>query len=185
MKKTNLTILGLGLCLSFFAIPLKAQDEKPTKVTITITENDMVTTDTTFELKGSQDPEMITQIVAKLTGEDIHGKHEKVMIFESLDSAGHHVIKSKDHHVMVVTDEGDHEGEVKVFVSSLDPDEEGKTMKKTKKQLLELIEVWLGKFPCWHFFKRANCRSCCILEFITAKEVFDFIEKKHKQYKKT
>ena len=53
-------------------------------------------------------------------------------------------------------------------------------MKKTKKQLLKLIEEWLSKFPC-HLF--LDTSFCCILEFISAEDMLKFIEKKYSQYK--
>jgi hypothetical protein len=126
MKKTILSILGLGLCLSFCVIPMKAQDEKPTKVTITITENDVVTTDTTFTLAEGQDPEIIKEIVTKLSGDHPDHKHEKMMVISSLDSTDHHIIKSSDHHTMVITGKEIDEDRIKVIVDSFEKrDEEG------------------------------------------------------------
>ena len=122
MKKTLLSSLSMGIFIAFNTGQLSAQDEKPARVSITITENDMVTTDTTFELGKGHDPEMITKVVSQLTGEDIdinttikvvgagddeHGKHRNVMIIESDDSGEHHVINSSNHHMTIITEDGD------------------------------------------------------------------------------
>ena len=79
MKKTLLLLLGLGVFLFFSLNSLSAQDKKSTKITITITEDDKVTTDTTFELSDGQDPEMIKKIVSHLAGEDVHMNISKSM----------------------------------------------------------------------------------------------------------
>ena len=52
-----------------------AQDKKTSTVSITITEDDVVTTDTTFELKEGQDPEMIKTMITHMAGGDMHVKH--------------------------------------------------------------------------------------------------------------
>ena len=79
MKKMLLISLGLGVFLSVSLNHLKAQDKKPTTVSITITEDDKVTTDTTFELSEGQDPEMIKKIVSHIAGEDIQMNISKNM----------------------------------------------------------------------------------------------------------
>ena len=79
MKKF-LPLLSFGILLAFSVCQLSAQDEKLSKVTITITENNKVTTATTFELKEGQDPEMIKTIVTQLSGDDKHGQHGTVVI---------------------------------------------------------------------------------------------------------
>ena len=56
MKKSIFSLLGSGLLLCFGAASLPAQDESHTTVTITITEDDVVTTDTAFTQKeGHED----------------------------------------------------------------------------------------------------------------------------------
>ena len=129
MKKSLLTFPGLGIFLCLCAPPLTAQDETPTTVTITITENDEVTTDTTFTLKEGQDPEMIKDIVATLAGADVDQKHEKMMIISSLDSTDHHIIKSSDLQTMVITGEEIDEDRIKVIVDSFEKDNEAGEVK--------------------------------------------------------
>jgi len=76
MKKHLLSVM-IGSFLFFLAgyQPAMAQEGKSSKVHITITENDQVTTDTTFELAEGQDPEMIKRMVTHMAGGDIHAKH--------------------------------------------------------------------------------------------------------------
>jgi len=52
-----------------------AQDKKTSRISIIITEDDKVTTDTTFELKEGQDPEMIKKMVTHMAGGDMHVRH--------------------------------------------------------------------------------------------------------------
>jgi len=52
-----------------------AQDKKTSTISITITEDDKVTTDTTFELKEGQDPETIKKMITHLAGDDMQVKH--------------------------------------------------------------------------------------------------------------
>lgn len=76
MKK-HLLHLTIGTCLVmlFGFQQTMAQEEKPSKVHITISEGDEMTTDTTFELKEGQDPEMIKKIITHLAGGDMHKVH--------------------------------------------------------------------------------------------------------------
>ena len=102
MKKPLLLLTGLGVFLFFSLNHLSAQDKKPAKVTITITEDDKVTTDTTFELKEGQDPEMIKKIVSKIAGEDIKinisksMSHSTIAMIHSDDDVEWHAKKSGD-----------------------------------------------------------------------------------------
>ena len=76
MKKHLLHLsLGISLILLFGSQQAMAQDKKSSKIHITITENDKVTTDTTFELKEGQDPEMIKKVISHLAGDDLHKMH--------------------------------------------------------------------------------------------------------------
>ena len=89
MKKILPLLISLVIPLAFSAMQLSAQDEKPMKVTITITEDEKVTTDTTFEIKEGQDPDMIHEIVSQVTGEDFphehsgSGTHKKMIMVHS------------------------------------------------------------------------------------------------------
>ena len=76
MKK-HLLLLLLGSIFILLSVcqNAAAQDEKKSKVHITITEDDKVTTDTTFELAEGQDPEMIKKVVSHMAGGDLHEKH--------------------------------------------------------------------------------------------------------------
>jgi hypothetical protein len=76
MKKILLylfPVLFLAMITSIQQSP--AQDEKTSTVHITITEDGKVSTDTSFELKEGQDPEMIKKMVEHLAGGQAHGKH--------------------------------------------------------------------------------------------------------------
>jgi hypothetical protein len=142
MRKTLLLLLTLGVFLSFTVHPLAAQDEKKTTLTIVIEEDDEVTVDTSFELKEGQDPEMIKKVVSHLAGEDIHMKiskgkphgGKKVLVLKEdngdftvrelgEDEDCKHTVEMKDHHMVIVTEEGDEEGETKVIVKSTGEDE--------------------------------------------------------------
>ncbi len=76
MKKTLLYLFpALFLALLPGIQHTSAQEEKSSKVHITITEGGEVSTDTTFELDGGQDPEMIKKMIEHLAGGDMHAKH--------------------------------------------------------------------------------------------------------------
>ena len=110
MKKILPLLISLVIPLAFSAMQLKAQDEKPMKVTITITEDEKVTTDTTFEIKEGQDPDMIHEIISELTGEDFpdkhsgSGTHKKMIMVHSDEDVdvhskeGHYSYKFGDDH---------------------------------------------------------------------------------------
>ena len=77
MKKHLLPLfLASGLILLFCFQHTRAQDKKSSEVHITITENDAVTTDTTFVLKEGQDPEMIKKVITHLAGEEMEMSHD-------------------------------------------------------------------------------------------------------------
>jgi hypothetical protein len=75
MKKNLLILLSTGILLALPTLYAQAQDKKPVTISITITEDDEVTTDTTIELKNGHDAEMIKKIVTHMTGEDIDMEH--------------------------------------------------------------------------------------------------------------
>jgi hypothetical protein len=120
------------------SLPIRAQDEASTKIRITITEDDKVTTDTTFELSEGQDPEMIKKIVSHLAGGDLHARHmskdnkmvwkgsgEDMMsginpdsIREAHKDANILVIKNKDGEITVKELEGEDMKEHKVIIKS-------------------------------------------------------------------
>lgn len=76
MKKHLLhLIIGTFLIMLFGFQQTMAQEKKASKVHITITEGEEVTTDTTFELKEGQDPEMIKKIISHMAGDDLHKVH--------------------------------------------------------------------------------------------------------------
>jgi len=76
MKKHLLYFLiGSFLIMLFGFQPTIAQAKKTSTISITITEDDKVTTDTTFELKEGQDPEMIKNMITHMAGGDMHVKH--------------------------------------------------------------------------------------------------------------
>ncbi|MFC2098691.1 hypothetical protein ACFLSP_02990 [Bacteroidota bacterium] len=52
-----------------------AQEKKTSTISITIEQDDKVTTDTTFELAEGQDPELIKKIIMHLAGDDSHTVH--------------------------------------------------------------------------------------------------------------
>ena len=79
MKKNLLVLLSTGLLLVLPQIHTQAQDEKLVSLSITITEDGEVTTDTTIELKNGHDAEMIKKIVTHMTGEDIDMDHSMSM----------------------------------------------------------------------------------------------------------
>jgi hypothetical protein len=86
MIKRNQFHVFFGILMILFVVyqQSSAQDKKSSRVRITITENDRVTSDTTFELKEGQDPEMISE-----EGEE---KGEYTVVVESdVDKGGEDV----------------------------------------------------------------------------------------------
>jgi hypothetical protein len=100
MRKHLLQLIPAALLVLLFGFQQgMAQEKKSSKVHITITEDDKVTSDTTFELAEGQDPEMIKKIVGHLAGGEIHEKHMSQDV---------HVSHSGDKQ-MVWVSKGDHE----------------------------------------------------------------------------
>lgn len=62
-----------------------AQEDESSSVHITIKENGKVTTDTTFELKEGQDPDMVRKMVQHMVGEDDVMKKKNVFIMKKGD----------------------------------------------------------------------------------------------------
>jgi hypothetical protein len=67
-----------------------AQDEEKTTVRITIQKDGLVTTDTTFELKAGQDPDMVKEIVRHLAGDGKKMEKEVIILREGDDECEHH-----------------------------------------------------------------------------------------------
>jgi hypothetical protein len=79
MKK--LLLLGsLAVCLIMMASTNQAiaQEDESTTVHITIKEDGKVTTDTTFELKEGQDPDMVKKMVQHMVGGDDDCDHKEL-----------------------------------------------------------------------------------------------------------
>jgi hypothetical protein len=139
MKKNLLVLFSIVLFVGFSTTRLAAQDEKPARVTLTITENDKVTTDTTFEIGEARGGDKLVVVKDKggkitvsepgeedhpISHEDCkHGKHKKVMVMKSA-AEGHHKIDIDDCHTMVITEEEVEEGKTSITVKSFGPDEE-------------------------------------------------------------
>jgi len=86
MKK--LLLLGsLAVCLVMMASTNQAmaQEDESTTVHITIKEGGNVTTDTTFELKEGQDPDMVTKMVQHMVGGDDRMMKKEVIIMQKGD----------------------------------------------------------------------------------------------------
>ncbi len=119
MKKYLLSvIMGSFLLLLFGFQSTMSQDSKSSKIQITITEDDQVTTDTTFELAEGQDPEMIKKMISHMAGGDFHASHsgDKKMMDINMDSikeahpdAKVLVIKNKDGEITVKEVDDEHE----------------------------------------------------------------------------
>ena len=77
MKRTVQLLFLFFAFLMFLPFMASAQEEKTSTITITITEDGKVTTDTTFELSEGQDPDAVKKIVEELAGGDINIKMEK------------------------------------------------------------------------------------------------------------
>lgn len=108
-----------------------AQEDESTSVHITIKEDGKVTTDTTFELKEGQDPDMVKKMVQHMVGDDdckhnelalIHADGDDVWHVESMDM-GINMDSIKEAHggekVMVFKDEDGN-----ITVKELGDDEE-------------------------------------------------------------
>jgi hypothetical protein len=79
MKK--LLLLGsIAVCLAMMASNnvAIAQEDESTTVHITIKEDGKVMTDTTFELKEGQDPDMVKKMVEHMVGEDDDCDHKEL-----------------------------------------------------------------------------------------------------------
>ena len=146
MKKQLLHLsLGISLILLFGSQQAMAQDKKSSKIHITITENDKVTTDTTFELKEGQDPEMIKKVISHLSGEGLHEMHMSQDVHVSRDvhkSHGGQKEMGEDedyemffegdehgkHHKMMFIESGD-KGEKTIIIHTQGDDCDGKEHK--------------------------------------------------------
>jgi len=123
MKK-NLIMPSLLVLALFIFQPLVvlAQEGKTSKVTVTITENDRVITDTTFELSEGQDPEKVKEIISQILGEDVDfgtkGNGHKEVVWISSDD-NEHVWHAKEFQIDFDSINAE-EGEVIVFKDESD-----------------------------------------------------------------
>lgn len=143
MNKTLPLILGLGIFLAFTVSPMAAQDQKKSTVSITITEGDKVTVDTTLELKEGQDPEMIKKIVSHLAGEDIDAHQSK-----SMSHAGIAMIHSDDDVVWHAGKGGDfeyHFGDFGIDIDSIKEAHKGEKILVMKDEDGEFTVKELGE----------------------------------------
>jgi hypothetical protein len=91
MKK--LLLLGsIAVCLIVMASTSQAfaQEDESTSVHITIKEDGKVTTDTTFELKEGQDPDMVKKMVQHMVGGDEKMMKKEVIIIQKGDDDCEH-----------------------------------------------------------------------------------------------
>ncbi len=91
MKK--LLLLGsIAVCLIVMASTNQAfaQEDESTSVHITIKEDGKVTTDTTFELKEGQDPDMVKKMVQHMVGGDEKMMKKEVIIIQKGDNDCEH-----------------------------------------------------------------------------------------------
>ncbi len=95
-----------------------AQEKKSSSVHITITEDDLVTTDTTFELKEGQDPDMIKKIVSHLAGDS-------------------HMSQELSHNMVWVHSDGDKVWHGKHIMGGIDIDSIREAHKEAKALLIE------------------------------------------------
>jgi hypothetical protein len=92
MKKKLLLPILAGLAIFIIqSLAVHAQEGKTNKVTVTITENDKVITDTTFSLREGQDPETVKEIISHILGEDVdfEGTGHKEMVWISSEGDKH------------------------------------------------------------------------------------------------
>ena len=113
MKK--IMLLGsFAACFLFMATTntARAQEDESTTVTITIKEDGKVTTDTTFELKEGEDPDMVKKMVQLLAGGDEKMMKKEVIIMQKGDDDCEHKslawvhVDSEDDDVWHVKTEG-------------------------------------------------------------------------------
>lgn len=84
----QLLLLGsMAVCLAMIAStdPVIAQEDESSSVHITIREDGKVTTDTTFELKEGQDPDMVRKMVEHMVGGDEKMMKKEVIIMKKGD----------------------------------------------------------------------------------------------------
>jgi len=86
MKKI-LMLCSMAACMSILMCnhQAMAQEDESSSVHITIKENGKVTTDTTFELKEGQDPDMVRKMVQHMVGEDDVRMKKNVFIMRKGD----------------------------------------------------------------------------------------------------
>lgn len=100
MKKNLLQLsILLALVMTIGFQKGYAQDKKKSKVHITITEDDKVTTDTTFELSEDQDPEMIKKMVQTMATEDL----ETIHVIKEM-----HADHDGDHKMVWISEDSEH-----------------------------------------------------------------------------
>jgi len=93
MKKTVQFFAFLVGLLLILPIALSAQDKKTKEITVTITEDGEVVTDTTFAIKEGQDPNALKEIISHIAGADIDvkmmKKEKQKFIYTHGDKEGH------------------------------------------------------------------------------------------------
>lgn len=116
MKKHLLQFIMFYVLISLIAFQqTSAQEKKSSTISITITEDEKVTIDTTFELAEGQDPEMIKEMVAHMAGGDVHAKHMSQEV---------HVSHNGDEKMVWVTSGGHPDVDGDVSVKEVDEDHE-------------------------------------------------------------
>ncbi len=85
--KQLLLLCSIAVCLAMIAStnPAIAQEDESSSVHITIKEDGKVTTDTTFELKEGQDPDMVKKMVEHMVGGDEKMMKKEVIIMKRGD----------------------------------------------------------------------------------------------------
>lgn len=91
MKKILLlSLMVVCLVSMIFTNPVNAQEDESTTVHITIKEDGKVTTDTTFELKEGEDPDMVKKMVQDMAGGDEKMMKKEVIIVQKGDDDCEH-----------------------------------------------------------------------------------------------
>ncbi len=122
MKKLLISSLFSCAILAVWSSGIYAQESKPGKVTVTITQDDKVVIDTTFELREDQDPKAVKKIISYVLGGEIKlieeglGHKEITWISSGDDEHAWHAeefdfnldsISEEESKVMVFKDESD------------------------------------------------------------------------------
>src|SRR4030042_1908884 len=144
MRKLLLvSFLGITTCI-ILSSQSSAQETKGDKVTVQITKDGKVVTDTSFQLKEGQDPEAVKRVISHVLEGDIQvisekeGHQKMVWVTSHAEDIDVDMDSTMKHEEKVMIFKGDPgEDHHKVIVRKVSPDEESEGHQKQIKVIVE------------------------------------------------